>query len=195
MFWQVSLAERLFARMKEQIIVKFAETEQELSQVHKLNYETFVEEIPQHQENNRKILVDKLHAKNKYIIAVYQEEVLGMVAVNDERPFSLDVKIPEIEKHLPPFNKALEIRLLSVKPTNRGGKVFFLLARKIVEWGYGLNYNLVLISGTTRQIKLYEKIGFTGFYKVIGSGEAMYQPMYLDVNKFIENHGEKFMAD
>jgi hypothetical protein len=181
--------------MKDQIIVKFAETEDEFAQVHKLNYETFVEEIPQHETNNRKVLVDKLHDKNKYIVALFQGELLGMVAINDQRPFSLDLKIPQIEEHLPAFNKALEIRLLSVKPTRRGGKVFFLLAKKIVEWGYDLNFNLVLISGTTRQIKLYEKIGFSSFYKLIGKEDAFYQPMYLDVNKFIESYGEKFRID
>jgi GNAT superfamily N-acetyltransferase len=181
--------------MKDQIIVKFAETEEELAQVHKLNYQTFVEEIPQHEGNNNKVLVDKLHEKNKYIIALIEGQLVGMVAVNDQRPFSLDLKIPDIEKHLPPFQKALEIRLLSVKPDKRGGKIFFLLARKIVEWGYELNYNLVLISGTTRQIKLYEKIGFAEFYKLIGKDDALYQPMYLDVNKFIETYGEKFLAD
>jgi hypothetical protein len=181
--------------MKEQIVVKFAETEAELVQVHKLNYETFVEEIPQHEENQKKILVDKLHEKNKYIIALIRDEVVGMVAINAERPFSLDLKIPDIESHLPSFQKALEIRLLSVKPHKRGGRIFFLLARKIVAWGHELNFNLVLISGTTRQIKLYEKIGFAGFYKLIGKEGAQYQPMYLDVNKFIESYGEKFLAD
>ncbi len=181
--------------MKDQITVKFAETEDELAQVHKLNYETFVEEIPQHESNGRKILIDKLHEKNKYIVAMCRGELIGMVAINDQRPFSLDLKIPEIEQHLPPFQKALEIRLLSVKPSNRGGKVFFLLAKKIVEWGYDLEYNLVLISGTTRQIKLYEKIGFCGFYKLIGKEDALYQPMYLDVNKFIERYAEKFRID
>jgi predicted N-acetyltransferase YhbS len=180
--------------MKDQITIKFAETEEELAQVHKLNYETFVEEIPQHEGNQNKILVDKLHEKNLYIIAVLNKELVGMVALNDRRPFSLDAKIPEIESHLPPFRKALEIRLLSVKPTKRGGKVFFLLARKIVEWGHEMNFELVLISGTTRQIKLYEKIGFTGFYKLIGKEGALYQPMYLDVNKFIETNAEKFLA-
>jgi predicted N-acetyltransferase YhbS len=181
--------------MKDQIIVKFAETEDEFAQVHKLNYETFVEEIPQHSGNETRVLVDKLHEKNLYIVALVKGELVGMVAINDVRPFSLDHKIPEIEKHLPAFSKALEIRLLSVKPTRRGGKVFFLLARKIVEWGHNLNFNLVLISGTTRQIKLYEKIGFTGFYKLIGTDDALYQPMYLDVNKFIETYGEKFLPD
>jgi predicted N-acetyltransferase YhbS len=181
--------------MKDQIIVKFAESEDEFAQVHKLNYETFVEEIPQHSENDHRLLVDKLHAKNLYIVALVKDEVVGMVAINDKRPFSLDHKIPDMEKHLPAFNKALEIRLLSVKPTRRGSRVFFLLAQKIVEWGHNLNFNLVLISGTTRQIKLYEKIGFTGFYKLIGKDDALYQPMYLDVNKFIETYGEKFLPD
>ena len=39
-------------------------------QIHQLNYKTFVEEIPQHQQNTEKMLVDKFHNKNKYIIAM-----------------------------------------------------------------------------------------------------------------------------
>ena len=47
---------------------KVATTEQEFDAIAALNYETFVEEIPQHEQNSNKRLVDKFHAENTYIV-------------------------------------------------------------------------------------------------------------------------------
>ncbi|MBR0598730.1 hypothetical protein [Sinanaerobacter chloroacetimidivorans] len=38
--------------------------------IHRLNYKTFAEEIPQHPSNGRQLLVDKFHQENTYIIAM-----------------------------------------------------------------------------------------------------------------------------
>jgi len=43
---------------------KIADQEWEFNEIHKLNYETFVEEIPQHKANSEKYLVDKFHEEN-----------------------------------------------------------------------------------------------------------------------------------
>ena len=51
------------------MIMKPATELHEFLQIHRLNYKTFVEEIPQHRRNSEKKLVDKFHDKNKYIIA------------------------------------------------------------------------------------------------------------------------------
>ena len=42
--------------------IKLAETPAEREQVHRLNYETFVEEIPQHAPNPERRLVDRFDA-------------------------------------------------------------------------------------------------------------------------------------
>ena len=82
------------------MIIKHATDLSEYLQIHELNYKTFVEEIPQHQKNGQKTLVDKFHYKNKYIIAKTGEKVIGMVCYNMERPFSLDEKIPDLDSYL-----------------------------------------------------------------------------------------------
>ncbi len=69
------------------MIIKPATELNEFLQIHELNYKTFVEEIPQHEENAEKKLVDKFHNKNNYIIAKIEERVIGMVCYNMERPF------------------------------------------------------------------------------------------------------------
>src|SRR6185436_19248723 len=45
---------------------KVASEPWEFDQIHRLNYKTFVEEIPQHQANPDGVLVDRFHATNIY---------------------------------------------------------------------------------------------------------------------------------
>jgi N-acyl-L-homoserine lactone synthetase len=84
------------------LVYKIAETEAEFEQIHRLNYQTFVEEIPQHAPSPERRLVDKFHAENTYLIALVDGELAGMLAVRDRRPFSLDQKLPDLDAHLPP---------------------------------------------------------------------------------------------
>ena len=56
------------------MILKLATELHEFLEIHQLNYKTFVEEGPQHQQNTEKMLVDKFHNKNKYIIAMKGKE-------------------------------------------------------------------------------------------------------------------------
>jgi len=102
------------------MIYKIANTAEEYEQIFKLNYETFVEEIPQHEKNETKKLKDKFHDKNIYIIAKKKNEVIGMISLSDQRPFSLDLKLNDIDKfYTGSYKKPVEIRLLSIKEQYR----------------------------------------------------------------------------
>ncbi|MER2047631.1 MAG: GNAT family N-acyltransferase, partial [Solibacillus sp.] len=81
-----------------------------------LNYETFVEEIPQHEHNPLRRLIDKFHDENMYVIVYKNMEMVGMVAFRDTRPFSIDRKIGNVEKYLDAevCEHLCEIRLLAV---------------------------------------------------------------------------------
>jgi aspartate aminotransferase-like enzyme/ribosomal protein S18 acetylase RimI-like enzyme len=170
----------------QHLIFKLAAEDWEFEQIHRLNYRTFVEEIPQHERNSSERLVDKFHAKNTYAICLDGDQLAGMVAGRGERPFSLDTKLPNLDSYLPPGRKICEIRLLAVESEYRNGAVFWglvqLLARRFQEQGY----DLAIISGTVRQIKLYQHLGFTPFGPQVGSPEAPFQPMYLTLEKFSE---------
>ena len=74
-----------------------ASEESEFEQVFRLNYKTFVEEIPQHPPNPEKRLVDRFHHENAYLIALDADQLIGMMAVRDKRPFSLDEKLGNID--------------------------------------------------------------------------------------------------
>jgi aspartate aminotransferase-like enzyme len=171
---------------------KVATEEWELEQVHELNYRTFVEEIPQHQSTSTPRLVDKFHAENTYLVCLRGNQVVGMVAARGRRPFSLDQKLPNLDAYLPPGRRACEIRLLSVQKEFRNGQVFRGLTALMWQFGTEHGYDLGVISGTTRQQRLYRHLGFVPFGPQVGKGDAMFQPMYLTLEKF-EKQAEIFL--
>ena len=172
------------------MIYKIANTEEEYDQIFKLNYETFVEEIPQHEKNETKKLKDKFHDKNIYIIAKKKHDVIGMIALSDQRPFSLDLKLNDIDKYYKGnYKKPVEIRLLSIKEQYRKTKVFTELLQRTFNYIIQNAYDIVFISGTTRQEKLYNHLGFVKFHENVGTKDAEYMPMYLKLdsgNKVLE---------
>lgn len=152
---------------RKELDYKIADTLLEFQLIHQLNYKTFVEEIPQHRPNSEGILVDRFHQENTYFIAKNGSTLAGMMAVRGNRPFSLESKVPYLESYLPKGKRICEIRLLAVEK----------------EYGF----ELCIISGTTRQTKLYQHIGFRPFYHPVGTEGALYQPMYLEVGMIPEN--------
>jgi aspartate aminotransferase-like enzyme/predicted N-acetyltransferase YhbS len=168
------------------VTFKIASTEAEFEQVFRLNYRTFVEEIPQHPPNPERRLVDRFHHQNTYLVALDEGQLVGMMAVRGQRPFSLDEKLGNIDPYLPPGRSICEIRLLSVLPSHRNGLVFQGLLKLLLEHGRHKRYNLAVISGTVRQQKLYRHLGFVPFGPLVGPAEAQYQPMFLTIEAFEE---------
>ena len=174
--------------MKPELTLRFkiAAEEHEFEAIHRLNYKTFVEEIPQHQRNPDERLVDKFHAENTYAIALVGDELIGMVAGRAKRPFSLDSKLPNLDSHLPADRRVLEVRLLSVQKEFRNGFVFSKLVGLLAQHFKDLGFDLAIISGTLRQEKLYKHLGFVPFGPLVGTGDAQFQPMYLTLESFIK---------
>lgn len=168
---------------------KIANTEYEFHEIAALNYETFVEEIPQHKQNHAQRLVDRFHHENTYIVVYKDDEFVGMVTFRDKRPFSLDEKIGAVEQYLSPeqCEKLCELRLLAVKKEHRNGRVLMRILKALYAYFFHENYSACVISGTVRQEKLYKQIGFTQFAAAVGSEDAKYVPMVLtreDIHSF-----------
>src|SRR5688572_14162159 len=173
---------------KAETALKFriATEESEFEAVHRLNYKTFVEEIPQHARNPEQRLVDKFHAENTYAICLHGDDLVGMVTGRGRRPFSLDSKVPDLDAHLPAGHQVLEVRLLSVEREFRNGFVFSRLVGLLAQHFKDQGFDMAIISGTTRQQRLYKHLGFVPFGPVVGTGDAQFQPMYLTLEKFLQ---------
>ncbi|NMH71003.1 aminotransferase class V-fold PLP-dependent enzyme [Bacillus sp. RO3] len=163
---------------------KIANELDEFQQIASLNYQTFVEEIPQHKGNRKRRLVDRFHDENTYVIAKHKSEVVGMIAVRAKRPFSLDLKVENLDAYLPSDTVPCEIRLLSVKEEYRSTRVFYQLCERLVSYCLKKGYTMALISGTVRQLTLYKRIGFKPFAHMVGEAGAEFQPMYLTRKNF-----------
>ncbi|HXU45410.1 MAG TPA: GNAT family N-acetyltransferase [Thermoanaerobaculia bacterium] len=151
----------------------------ELEQVHRLNYRTFVEEIPQHGENAERLLRDPRLDRSVPFGALSGDRLCGMMAISAERPFSLDAKLPDLDGYLPPHESPCEIRLLAVEPDRRGGRIFAGLLGCLVAYCREVRHDLAVISGTERQARLYAHLGFVPFGPPIGTERAPYRAMYL----------------
>jgi hypothetical protein len=160
-------------------VFKVASEPSEFEQIHRLNYQTFVEEIPQHPASPSRWLIDKFHAENTYVIASGPTGLAGMIAVRDQRPFSLDAKIEQLDSYLPPHAALVEVRLLAIAPQNRRRGVLGGLLLALDELCQRRGYDLAVMSGTVRQLKLYRSLRWVPFGPRVGTSEAPFQPMYL----------------
>src|SRR6266446_227812 len=166
------------------LVFKFASEDWEFEEIHRLNYKTFVEEIPQHKASPSQRLVDKFHAENTYLICLCGRKLAGMLAARSNRPFSLDQKLENLDSYLPQGRKVCEIRLLAVERKFRGAQVLQGILALLWQHGVEKGYDLAIISGTPRQFRLYQHLGFVPFGPTVGAGEAQFQPMYVTLETF-----------
>jgi aspartate aminotransferase-like enzyme/ribosomal protein S18 acetylase RimI-like enzyme len=173
-------------RSRDGLDFKLASTPEELEQIRALSYETFVEEIPQHPVRGDRLHKDRFEDENTYLIGLDQGRLVAMLALRGRRPFSLDQKLEDLDSYLPDHRSPCELRLFSVRPEYRHRRVaarLMDLTQRVFEQR---GYDLALISGTTRQTRLYRHLGFEAFGPLVGTPEAHFQPMYLTYDRFKE---------
>lgn len=164
--------------------VRRAQSPAEIEAIQGLLYRTFVEEIPQHPPNAERRLVDRFHEENSYFVCLREGVLLGTVTYRARRPFSLDLKLGDVGPFLPPGRRLCEIRLLAIEPDHRHTSVAGRLLQALALHAIREGCDAALISGTTRQQKLYRHLGFVPFGPLVGAPGAQFQPMYLSLEAF-----------
>jgi aspartate aminotransferase-like enzyme len=173
--------------MNELFQYKIASEQWEFEQIKRLNYETFVEEIPQHSRSTERSLTDKFHNENVYFICVSQNSLIGMLAIRNKRPFSLDRKLDNLDSFLPKAKSICEVRILSVKKQFRHSRISYNLLINTARYCEEQGYDLAVISAILNQQKLYEHMGFVPFGRIVGTPQASFQPMYLTLRDYQKN--------
>jgi len=161
-----------------------ATRDEEFEQIFRLNHQTFSAEIPQHAARSDGRLVDRFHSENEYVICKDGEDVVGMIALRAQRPFSLDEKLPDLDRYVPAGRPLCEIRLLAVRPGYRHSSVLPGLVRELARLCRRRGHEYAVISGTTRQLRLYAHLGFEPFGPLVGKPGARYQPMGIAIERF-----------
>ena len=173
---------------QEPLVFKFASEDWEFEQIHRLNYKTFVEEIPQHQPSptatargqiSRRKHLPHLPAAIKNSPACSPCAATGRSRSTRNCPTS--IRICRAGRTI------CEIRLLAIEKKfrgARGGQILQGILALLWQHGVEKGYDLAIISGTTRQFRLYQHLGFVPFGPLVGSGDAQFQPMYVTLETF-----------
>jgi aspartate aminotransferase-like enzyme/GNAT superfamily N-acetyltransferase len=139
-------------------------------------------------------LVDKFHDKNTYFVAVRDGAVIGMLAVHDRAPFSIEDKLadPSVLDGLGP--RPLEVRLLAVEPSHRHSVVLAGLGLAVLRFARDQGYSHLLISGFVDRLRMYERMGFAALGPPVRSGAVEFVPMVAHVDRMpdhIEESAER----
>ena len=164
-------------------LFKIADTDAEFEQIHRLNFQTFVREIPQHADRGGDTLVDKFHHKNTYIVAVRAGRVVGMLCAHRTPPFSVADRLADPAVLTKTGVNVMEVRLLAVQPGERHGAVVLGMVFHLNEYGLKQGVTHFVISGVSEQRELYEHIGFEPIGDPVGSGRATFTPMWVPLER------------
>lgn len=144
-----------------------------------LNHRTFVQELGQYEDDGSGPREDKFHAKNHYLLCERGGELVGMVAVHDQAPFSVSSRLPGGERVEDLSARPLEVRLLCVRPDQRGGRVALALMYAVLRFCRENGHDDLWISGVTAQQPLYRRLGFRPVGPDVPQGEVAFAPMRL----------------
>jgi len=183
--------------MQGKLIFKTAETAAEFDQIHRLNYRTFAEEVQQYVPDGTGVLVDRFHDKNIYLIAVENGRVLGMVAAKRSTSISVEKRLPDSASLEALGGPLLEIRLLAVEPDSRHSMILGCLLWELYRHASKGGYSHAVISAITRNLEMYQRIGFQELGPAVGAGEASFVPMALSLQnppKHFVRHTKAFLA-
>jgi GNAT superfamily N-acetyltransferase len=161
--------------------LKLADRPEEIEQIQRLLYRTFVLEIGQHPDAGTGRHVDKFHGKNTYLVAERDGQIKGMLAVHDRPPFSVaDALVcKEVLERLCP--RLLEVRLLAVERDERGRQIFGGLMGALHRYVVGRGYQYLAISGLRERQSMYLRMGFRPLGPAVRRGRACFVPMLLDM--------------
>jgi aspartate aminotransferase-like enzyme/predicted N-acetyltransferase YhbS len=182
----VSLSDRPLSPAIADLVVRIADTEDEFEQIHRLNYQTFVEEVGQHQATADGRLVDAHHGQNVYFIAKRGPTVVGMICLTpfDGIAFSIEKRLADPRVIDAYRAQAIEIRLLAVRKETRSTAVFARLASALAEYAIARGYRYGLISGLTTREPLYRRFGFERLGEPVPAGLAAFVPMVVSLERF-----------
>lgn len=169
-------------------LFKRAETEDEFEQIHALNYRTFVNEIAQYADQGGGRLIDKFHHKNIYFIAIKDGQVVGMVSVHGQPPFSIADRLADPSILNRPDINPLEVRLLAIDQEKRGTLVFAGLVYLMYVYAEEMGATHLFISGVAERLSIYQELGFEPLGPAVQAGKATFLPM---VNRVADIRSKK----
>ena len=160
-------------------VFKLADTEEEFVGVRRLNHQAFADELGQHEATGNGLLRDRLEWKSRYVVALRDKNVVGMLAFHDRPPYTIEQRLtdPAILDAIP--GRKQEVRLLAIDARHRNGMVLSGLLGTMIENAFRESCDVLLISGVAERIAMYRRLGFRELGPAVESGRARFVPMAM----------------
>jgi len=170
----------------------WAETGNDYAALRRLNHDVFASELGQHSETPEGALVDRFEVKSRFLLAWRGENLVGMIALHDQPPFSVEKRLREPEVLAQYEGRKLEVRLLAIQSGERSRMVLAGLLGRVLQLALDEGYRWLLISGLRERMKFYARLGFVAIGPPVESGRAFYAPMVMDVGRVPEEIAADF---
>jgi len=167
------------------IDIRPAATPADWEALERLNYATFVEEIPQHPPNEAKRLADPKLERATMLLAWDADLLAGMISVSWTRPFSMDLKLPNVDELVPPGSRPAEFRLLAVRPPWRRSRLAIRLIGTAGKMAVLAGCTHGIVSAYEGQAKMYEHLGGYVVGPPIGTAAAPYRMMVFPLTEHV----------
>lgn len=147
--------------------------------IHALLHRIFIQELGQYPDDGSGRHVDKFEGKNRYFLAECEGELHGMVAVHTQEPFSFAARLPPGKTWQELSDRPVEVRLLSIDPQHRGGRIAAALFLAVHRWARANARDVMFISGVSEQLPLYRRLGFQELGPACPQGDCEFTAMAL----------------
>lgn len=179
----------------QDVVFKLATSAEELGQVHRLNHQTFAQELGQYETNESGELVDRFDSGNRYFVAKQGDAVIGMISINNTSPFSIEKRLKDPRATLDAIPGPSEVRLLAIKSEVRGGIVLAGLFWQVYAEARRQGRSHLLISGLAERAEMYRTLGFRDLGSAVPSGAASFIPMAMEIgDAAVEEKAKRFEA-
>src|SRR5207302_10200878 len=118
---------------------------------------------------------------NIYFIALSGRQVVGMVSVHGQPPFSIAERLSDPTILQNPDIHPLEVQLLAIDQERRNSVVLAGLVYVLYLHARDSGITHLFISGVEERLSIYEQLGFKPIGPSVTSGKAVFVPMMCDV--------------
>lgn len=171
---------------------RWAESDADYAALRRLNHEIFAGELRQHPETAEGVLIDRFEAKSRFLLAWRETELVGMISVHGEPPYSAEQKLANPAALDRYEGRKLEVRLLAIRPGQRNRMALAGLLGHVLKTAREEGFAWLLISGLRERMGFYERLGFVAIGPPVRSGEAWYAPMVMEVAQAPEKIEREF---
>ena len=150
--------------------------------IYRMRHDVYAEELGQHAPREERSLTDALDAENVYLVAKRGPALAGFVSLTlPGGRYSLDKYLSREELPFPVGDTLYEVRLLTVRGQDRGGRLAALLMYAALRYVEARGGTQIIGMGRCALKPLYAKAGLRFFGLAIQSGAVEYELMGAEV--------------